>query len=82
MSDLQTRILEVEANDDTGSLARALEAVLELHKPFNWSFSAGDQVYTITSCQECARLGADEEDTIYPCQTVQAITDTLGDDDA
>lgn len=33
MTDLQTRILEVEADDDTGRLARALEAVMELHKP-------------------------------------------------
>ena len=30
MTDLQTRILEIEADDDTGSLARALEAVLDV----------------------------------------------------
>ena len=30
MPDLQTRILEVEADDNTGSLARALEAVLDV----------------------------------------------------
>ena len=66
----------------TPAAAKALRAVMELHMPFDWSFSAGDQVYTITSCKECARLGADEEDAIYPCPTVQAITDALGDDDA
>ena len=30
MTDLQTRILEIEADDNTGSLARALEAVLDV----------------------------------------------------
>lgn len=77
MSDLRTRILEVEADDNTGRLARALEAVAELHKPYEWSFG----YEPVTSCMHCASLGMTEESAEYPCPTVQAIQDELGSDD-
>ena len=64
MTDLQTRILEIEANDDTGSLARALEAVLELH----WDLGGGE-------CNVCADAYGPKP---MPCPTVQAITEALG----
>lgn len=69
--DLETRILEVEADDDTGRLARALEAVLDLHRPYEWIF----RYEPITSCMHCAHISTVEHK--YPCPTVKAITDVL-----
>lgn len=55
-------------------MTKALEAVLELHKPFEWSFGQGP----VYSCAGCVEQGANEEKAEYLCLTVQAISDALG----
>lgn len=69
MPDLQTRILEVEANDDTGRLARALRTVLavlddytmpgKLHDPTG---IAGAELETLEQYIREAITDAMEED--------------------
>lgn len=75
MSDLQTRILEVEANDDTGSLARALEAVLELHQK-----TKHQRAYGFPKADQWEHYCVEDNQT-WPCPTVQAITEALGSSD-
>ncbi|NWN89204.1 MAG: hypothetical protein HLX51_11805 [Micrococcaceae bacterium] len=58
-------------------LAEALRAALEWHQPFQWSFGYGP----VTSCKGCADQGLRQEETTYPCPTVQAIHNALGGDD-
>ena len=65
----------------TTSLPKALtaiRAVLELHKPYEWSFGWGP----VYSCTECSRLGGNpgkEEEAEWPCPTVQAIEGAIND---
>lgn len=50
----------------------SLNKVLELHKPFEWSFGYGP----VYSCEECSRLGGNpgkEDEAEWPCATVQTI---------
>ena len=58
---------------DVRKLLPAVEAVLALHHPFEWSFGQGP----VLSCQECAdgMAGVEAE---YPCATVRAIDKALG----
>ena len=49
----------------------ALEAVLDLHRPYEWLF----RYEPITSCMHCAHISTVEHK--YPCSTVRAITDAL-----
>lgn len=64
------------ARTDVPALVAALEAVLDLHQPFEWSFGFGP----VQSCKHCAEQGANEEKAHYPCPTVQAVTEALGGD--
>lgn len=58
--------------DDVPALVAALEAVLELHEPEATGY--GDWV-----CGACISAGShDWESTAYPCPTVQAIHQALG----
>lgn len=65
-------------------LAKALRAVLEIHKPFHadhyYNGMDGESLHRfIPRCEGCDDVGGIED---YPCGTVQAITDDLkGDDD-
>lgn len=74
MTDLQTRILEVEADDDTGRLARALEAVVELHPRDLGGTPTGDPADYCPRCMD-----------YWPCDPAQelhrTITNALGADD-
>ncbi|WP_172170995.1 hypothetical protein [Brevibacterium sp. CT2-23B] len=54
---------------DIRRLTDAIEAVLELHKPFEWSFG----FETIRSCLACAEMGAEQDCANWLCATVQAI---------
>lgn len=47
----------------------ALSAVLELHKPFEWSFG----YEPIKSCRACTGFGAAQDNAEWPCATAQAI---------
>lgn len=53
---------------------RALQAVLELHRPFEWSFGYGP----VTSCKGCADQGVPQEKAEWPCPTVRAIREVYG----
>lgn len=55
------------------AMAAALQEILDLHAPFQWSYGFEE----VTSCKECARVCADEEDAGYPCPTVSTITKHL-----
>lgn len=62
----------VDAHNTLPAALSAIEAVLELHKPYEWSFGYGP----VYSCTECSRLGGNlgkEEEAEWPCPTVQAI---------
>ena len=59
---------------DWDDIANALRAVLNVHKPFDWSFGYGP----VTSCEGCVGRGVSEDDSAYPCPTVTAITNALG----
>lgn len=62
----------------TTSLPKALtaiRAVLEMHRPYEWSFGYGP----VQSCAECSRLSGNEGDSMYPCPTVQAIEGAIND---
>ncbi len=60
------------ARQDIPALLAAVEAVLELHKPEATGY--GDWV-----CGACISAGShDWESTAYPCPTVQAIHQALG----
>lgn len=76
MLELETRILEIEADDDTGRFARALEAVLEVHQK-----TEHQRAYGFPKADKWEHYCTADNQT-WPCPTVQAITDTLGDDDA
>lgn len=70
----ETRALKVShaITDAHNMFPRALDAierVLELHKPFEWSFG----FETIRSCRACAEMGAEQDCARWPCATVQAI---------
>ncbi len=65
------------ARTDVEQMEQALRAVLDLHKPYEWSFGYGP----VHSCTECTRLGGNnskEEEVEWPCPTVRVITDALG----
>lgn len=64
-------------------LAKALRAVLEIHKPFHadhyYNGMDGETLHRfVPRCDGCEESGGIED---YPCPTVQAITDALGADD-
>lgn len=64
--------------------AKALRAVMEIHKPFHadhyYNGMDGESLHRfVLRCDGCEESGGIED---YPCPTVQAITDTLGDDNA
>jgi hypothetical protein len=50
-------------------IARALRAVVKMHKPFSTKGFEGDPI-----CQECTGLDAND----WPCLTIQAIEKELG----
>ena len=54
---------------------KALEAVLELHKPIQASMTSNGGVSDVTVCDHCL-------DPTWPCQTVAAITTPLEEDHA
>ena len=54
---------------------KALESVLELHKPVRASMTSRDGVSDVTVCDHCL-------DPTWPCQTVAAITTAIGEDHA
>lgn len=74
LSDRHEMELIIAARNNLQPLVQALLDVLEVHKPFTWSFGQGP----VTSCTECVRLGASEEQSEYPCPTAQAINKHLG----
>lgn len=59
----------VDAHNTFPRALDALSAVLELHKPFEWSFG----YEPIKSCRACAGFGAAQDNAEWPCATVQAI---------
>lgn len=61
------------APQDRAHLMSAVDAVLALHKPFEWEFGFGP----VTSCRLCADQGATEVAAEYPCQTVAAVENAL-----
>lgn len=63
----------VDAHNTLPALLTAVEKVLELHKPFEWSFGYGP----VQSCTECSRLSGNEGDSVWPCPTVRSIEGTI-----
>lgn len=67
-----------DAHNTLPALLTALEKVLGLHKPFEWSFGYGP----VYSCEECSRLGGNpgkEDEAEWPCPTVQTIERVIND---
>lgn len=60
--------LAAHARTDVPALVAALEAVLAVHQPGDWS----DDEAEYTSCRHCG------EAALYPCPTVEAINEALG----
>lgn len=65
--ELETRILEIEVDGETGQLARALEAVLELHARHT-AFDGN-----LDYCPVCVK----SEGATYPCLTVSKILEVM-----
>ena len=61
--------------EQVGIRDKALEAVLELHKPIQASMTSRDGVSDVTVCDHCL-------DPTWPCPTVAAITTPLEEDHA
>lgn len=61
--------------EQVGIRDKALEAVLELHKPIQASMTSRDGVSDVTVCDHCF-------DPTWPCPTVAAITTPLEEDHA
>lgn len=61
------------SRQDRTALLAVVQAVLDLHQSFEWSFGFGP----VKSCKHCKDQGADEVQSSYPCPTVMAITDAL-----
>lgn len=64
-------------------LAKALRAVMEIHKPFHadhyYNGMDGESLHRfVLRCDGCEESGGIED---YPCPTVRAITDAIGADD-
>lgn len=59
---------------DLPRLFAAVEAVAQLHTPFDWDFGFGP----VTSCRACVIQGASQEAAEYPCPTVRAVLGPLG----
>lgn len=68
----------VDARANYSGVIGALQAILELHQPFTWSFGQGE----VKSCKHCKDQGANESQSSYPCVTVQAIQSALAGDSA
>lgn len=63
------RMYHVSYPEDVHTMIAALRAVIDLHQPFAWSFGQGP----VKSCKYCAEIGANEEQSEWPCPTIKAI---------
>ena len=61
-------------NRDVPALITAVEAVLELHKENAWTNRDG--TWTTRTCEHC--MSASDGAVTYPCPTVTAINQALG----
>lgn len=67
----------LHAPQDRAGLLEAVETVLDVHKPIDAAMYSGAQQRMVQVCTGC---GTDDGNwQRYPCPTVRALTDSLGD---
>ncbi|MDI3330104.1 MAG: hypothetical protein QJR09_05125 [Micrococcus sp.] len=71
-------LLHQSLRTDAPHAYAALEAVLDLHQPHRKAGADGTRDFTI--CRECQHMEDGRPSDVYPCPTIRAITEHLGDD--
>lgn len=70
----QQRSRAIFAEERADAAEARVARVVALHTPFEWSFGFGP----VQSCRECARLGAPQDESAWPCATRRALDGDTG----